>query len=239
MPRIADRGPWDIIRAPIRRKHWHSLRRFPLVFRDPIRAMPRYLTTRGIYPWSVGLRTPLGAIRPTLYSYHDLRTVVEVFSRQDYGDGSDLRVVVDVGANIGLSVLYWLTQSPGAHVYGFEPDPRNFERLRANVGDFADRCTLVEAALTLETGPVEFHTEESGRYSQLAKVAGHTSLVVDGISIEDALAGVLERETRIDLLKIDTEGTEFELVDGIGPELRAHIRAIVYENNVDGVNWIR
>jgi hypothetical protein len=84
----------------------------------------RYLTARGEYPYVCRVRTPSGTIAPTLYSSHDILTVNEIFCRGDYRYGPDLRVAVDVGANIGISALYFLTRNSGARVYAFEPDPR-------------------------------------------------------------------------------------------------------------------
>ena len=85
--RIRDRDVRRILAAPVDLRHWRALRRMFSVYEQPGRALIRYLTNAGRYPWEPGLRTPSGVVRPVLTSYHDLLTVNEVFCRQDYGDG--------------------------------------------------------------------------------------------------------------------------------------------------------
>src|SRR5688572_21649310 len=41
--------------------------------------------------------------------------------------------IIDCGANIGLSVIYLKTLSPGATILAFEPDEKNFELLSKNI----------------------------------------------------------------------------------------------------------
>ena len=84
------------------------------------------------------MRTLSGVIRPTLHSRHDMFTVKEMFCRgiiRPARPGS----VVDIGSNIGLSALFFLTRTSGCHGSLYEPVPRNVERLRANLGGYAER----------------------------------------------------------------------------------------------------
>src|SRR4051812_8345280 len=128
--RVHDRDLRRILAAPLERRHWRALRRTFVVHQRPWVALWRYLTNGGDYPWRPHLHTPLGVVAPELSSYHDLLTVNEVFCRHDYGDGSGVRTVVDVGANVGLAALFFLTRSPDVRVWCCEPDPVNLDRLR-------------------------------------------------------------------------------------------------------------
>jgi hypothetical protein len=60
---------------------------------------------------------PLGRIEVTLADRHDLQTVNEVFCRRDYGSSAH-RTVVDIGANVRLATLFFLTRSSHAHASG-------------------------------------------------------------------------------------------------------------------------
>src|SRR5262245_917624 len=93
----------------------------------------RYLSGRGDYPWRCAVRTPLGVVAPRTYSHHDVVTVTEVFCRHDYESPDDVRVVVDVGSNIGISALYFLTRNPHVRCHLYEPVGRNVARLRENL----------------------------------------------------------------------------------------------------------
>src|SRR5215472_4372603 len=45
-------------------------------------------------------------------------------------------LIIDCGANIGASVLWFLARYPQAHVVGIEPAPSNFELLTCNCAGF-------------------------------------------------------------------------------------------------------
>ena len=95
-------------------------RRYPNL-RDAAR---RYLLGRGDYPTRVEVRTPLGVVRPKLWSHHDMFTVNEVFCRRDYAARpGDLRVL-DLGSNIGISALYFLTRGSGSYRRQHTSGPR-------------------------------------------------------------------------------------------------------------------
>src|SRR5205085_6344363 len=43
-------------------------------------------------------------------------------------------VILDIGSNIGSSILFFRDQFPAATIYGFEPHPETFQVLQRNVG---------------------------------------------------------------------------------------------------------
>jgi FkbM family methyltransferase len=188
----------------------------------------RYFLGRGEYPYACEVRTPQGIVAPTLFSTHDMWTVNEVFCRRDYGDDRSARVVVDVGSNIGISALYFLTRNHDCHVWLYEPVPRNVERLRANLTDYEDRYTLGEVAVASAAGRVSFGVEESGRYGGIGVETGRT-IEVATIGVNQVLSEVLESVAAIDVLKIDTEGTELEILGAIQPELLHRVRTAYLE----------
>jgi FkbM family methyltransferase len=176
--------------------------------------------------------TPIGRFPITLYSTHDLLTVNEVFCRRDYGDG-DGRVFVDVGANIGITALYFLTRDARNRVHCYEPVPRNVERLRVTLAGLEDRYQIEPVAVTVATGAVRFWTEPTGRYGE---IYDDGDLEVQGEAIGDVLERVVAREGTVDVVKIDIEGREQELVDAIPDDLP--ISAVVWEES-GHVRWRR
>jgi FkbM family methyltransferase len=192
----------------------------------------RYLLNRGRYPHTLRLRTPAGILGITLYSYHDLLTVNEVFFRQDYRVRDDVSVIVDIGANIGISALYFLSRNTFSYIYLFEPSPVNIPRLRENLKAFSGRYTLYGEAISTQTGIVPFGVEPTGRYGALGKDTGHI-IDVPARAIQDVLAEILDKHEYIDALKIDTEGTEVALIQAIPTEIRKRIGCILYES-IDG-----
>ena len=59
------------------------------------------------------------------------------------------RVVVDAGANIGLSTVFFANKFPQAKIVAIEPEPSNFAMLRDNVAPYPN-VTPVQAALWKE-----------------------------------------------------------------------------------------
>lgn len=211
------------------RRHYRALANMLRRYPRPADALARYLWARGEYPAEVEVRTPRGRVRPRLYSHHDMLTLNEVFCRLDYELRGPARVVVDVGSNIGLSALYFLTRPSRPHCFLYEPDPRNAVRLRQTLEAFAGEWELAEAAVAPRAGRVRFATEPSGRYGRVGDAEGGTTIDVDCVAINDVLERALALTGEVDLVKIDTEGLELDTVRAMDPALLRRVRAIVVE----------
>jgi FkbM family methyltransferase len=229
MSPLGDRPLGFIAREAVRPSNWVALARMPWRYRHPFDGARRYFTPGGTYPYRCEVRTPRGVVAPALHSQHDMITVNEVFCREDYRVGDEAEVIVDIGSNIGISALYFLTRGEACHAYLYEPDPRNVARLRANLAPFAGRWQLREAAVGPEQGVVEFGREPTGRYGA---VGAQTSdiLPVQCLEINRVLEEVLDSEQGVDVLKIDTEGLEAPTVAAIRPELLDRITLIYFES---------
>ncbi|MGI8594485.1 MAG: FkbM family methyltransferase [Solirubrobacteraceae bacterium] len=189
----------------------------------------RYFFARGRYPYRCEVRTPVGRVAPTLWSSHDMLTVNEVFCREDYRVDPAVRVVVDIGSNIGISALYFLTRNGSSRVWCYEPVPTNVSRLQMNLsGVSSGRFSVSEVAVAERAGTVSFGVEPTGRYGGIGVDTGMT-IAVTCVAINDVLEGVLADESTIDLLKIDTEGSEVATVAAIRPDLLRRIRVIALE----------
>src|SRR5687767_2798650 len=137
--KIGEREIGRILKAPFQARHYAALKNLFLVVASPADVLNRYLLGRGEYPYRCTLKTPAGPVSPVLYTYYDLLTLNEIFLRRDYPAGPHDKFILDVGANIGLSALYFLTRHPKSHCVLFEPDPRNIDRLKANLAPFQGR----------------------------------------------------------------------------------------------------
>ncbi len=225
-----DRRRW--LSAPLRPRNYRALLGSLRTYASPVDGLRRYVLGSGAYPWAARLRTPIGPVVLTVPHPHDVRTVNEVFCRHDYGAGSP-RVVVDVGANIGVSAAYFLSRRPDSVVHCWEPVAQNLEVLRRNTAAFGDRCRIHEAALAPAAGTADFLVEPVGRYSGLADhlSAGpaHHTVQVPCDAVADALRAVVAEHGRIDLVKIDTEGSEEAIVAAIPADLRECIGVVVHE----------
>lgn len=229
MGMFAHRSITQTLRALFEGRHYKALANMAVLSGSFGAVLIRYLTGKGRYPFVCEVKTPLGRIAPTLYSYHDLLTLNEIFFREDYAADGNERVIVDIGSNIGLSALYFLTRNKNATCYLFEPDPRNVERLRGNLSAFTERYILKAAAVADRSGRLEFGLDViSGRYGGLGVETGH-SMPVDCVHINEALIDALAQHGRVDLLKIDTEGSELKTIQAIDARLLPKIGKIYCE----------
>ena len=245
--RVLNNRPRSIVaRNVLRGQNYASLVRMARVFDHPVAAARRYLFGGGSFPTSIGIRTPLGLRHATLFSSHDAITAHEIFCRRDYRIEGEPSLIVDIGANIGLSALYFLTQVAGATCELYEPDPRNVPRLRANLKGLEGRYTLHESAVGTVAGAFPFAREPTGRYGTLDRTSWvfgpgnkprgdaiatdvRDEITVQVLTISSVLQRALAHRTSIGLLKIDTEGTELEIIQAIPRDLLARVDQIVFE----------
>lgn len=140
--KIGKRSQGQAVKALFEWRHYIALFNMLRVYPDFCDSFKRYFTGSGTYPYNIKIRTPLGQILPKIYSYHDMLTVNEVFCREDYCAKSACKVIVDVGSNIGISALYFLTRNKDSKCYLFEPVPENVEKLKENLKLFEGRYCL-------------------------------------------------------------------------------------------------
>lgn len=137
-----------------------------------------------------------------------LSTYREIFVKGIYAFpfSGEAPVILDLGANIGLSVIYFKMLYPGAKVIAYEADPQIFSYLETNVhgNGFMD-VELINRAAWHENGTLRFSPEgaDGGRVTQ-----DYTGKQIEVQAVD--IAEVL-RTHHFDLLKMDIEGAE-ELV---------------------------
>jgi len=122
-------------------------------------------------------------------------------------DVKDVRKIVDVGANVGYSCIYWLHHFPDSRVIAFEPHPDHVRQinLHLQINDVADRVTLLASAAGTQAGKM-FLTDMGPESALLAASSNNTILV----PVVDWFTEIGEEQ--IDLLKIDIEGSEYPLL---------------------------
>jgi FkbM family methyltransferase len=129
----------------------------------------------------------------------------EIFVEKIYDFKSETEVpkILDLGANIGLSVLFFKRLYPMAQITAFEADPKIFESLKKNVhGNGYTDVELINKAAWHENTLLRFRSEgaDGGR----AAVDGDENLIeVEAIDIAQFI-----KNERFDFLKMDIEGAE-------------------------------
>ena len=225
---LGDRPLGFVARNAVQPDNYRALVRMARRYPHPLDAAQRYFRARGAYPVRFPVRTPAGTLTPTLWSYHDMITLNEMFCREDYAVSAPPATVVDIGSNIGLSALYFLTRGPQVRCHLYEPVPRNVERLRENLAPFDGRFEVQQVAVADFDGEATFGVEDSGRYGGLGVSLPDTT-TVRCRHINAVLDEVLATAGTIGVLKLDVEGHEATLVGAIRPDLLARIELIYAE----------
>lgn len=141
----------------------------------------------------------------------------EIFFQKTYECtlGSEPRVIFDLGSNTGVSVIFFRLKYPEASIYAFEPDPSVCSILKKNVGRFYDvRVFPFAIAGKDEKRTFFIYPKRSSSSSLVERMAGQPSVEVEAKTIS-----TLFREfalERVDLLKFDIEGGEFEVFGAPG-----------------------
>lgn len=118
--------------------------------------------------------------------------------------------IIDCGANIGLSVIYFKQQFPEAEILCFEPDRRVFEVLEYNLASFQlDKVTSINKALWNEESELIFFSEgaDAGRIVEYNTENEQAFQAVKTTRLRTYL------QRKVDFLKIDIEGAETKIIE--------------------------
>jgi FkbM family methyltransferase len=131
------------------------------------------------------------------------------------------RVIIDGGANIGLTSLYFLRRYPKARVIAIEPDPENMKVAEKNLAPYRQRCTLIHGALWSHRTRLMLKRTGSYWTTQVTCQFSSGDVSVQAYSLADIIRD--HGLSFIDLLKIDIEGAEENV---FGPGKCAFLRHV-------------
>jgi FkbM family methyltransferase len=115
--------------------------------------------------------------------------------------------IIDCGANIGMSVLYFKLLYPNCSITAFEPNPIAFPLLKKTVEENKlSNISLQQYALSNEEGPITFFTDGRRKCliaSIFSERGGKSSEYVPAMKLSQFI-----KHACFDLIKIDIEGAE-------------------------------
>jgi FkbM family methyltransferase len=131
---------------------------------------------------------------------------------------------VDVGANVGyFSVLGSSLVGTGGRVVAVEPEQRNLSLLKANL--WRNRCAnavVLPIAASRDTGFLPIRLDEKNRGNHQVGRSGRAKALVPCGRLDDLLAGL-----RIDVVKVDTQGSDHDVIAGLSEHFRLGTRLTV------------
>lgn len=152
---------------------------------------------------------------PVLCRAHssDIDVFYTIFIKREYScldDITEAGLIIDCGAYVGYSSVYFLSRFPRCDLIAVEPDPENFELLCLNLSHYGHRASLLQAAvwshptkLKLSEAPYRDGREWSRQVRECKSEEGSSFPAVD-------IESLLQRSghDRVSILKIDIEGSE-------------------------------
>jgi FkbM family methyltransferase len=143
----------------------------------------------------------------------------DIFEKEEYK--IDLKtnspLIIDVGAHIGLTTIYFKSQCPQAKIIAFEPNPQTAKILRLNLkANHLKGVTVIEAALDNHQGKGKFYIDKISKTpwswgDSLIKNIWSSKNSPQPILIKTVILSKFLTKS-IDLLKIDAEGAEGRII---------------------------
>lgn len=162
--------------------------------------------------------------------------------------GEELKTVVDAGVNKGQSIIFFKKLNKNVKIIGFEPNKRLYENLKKRK---YKKCDLYNLGCSSQNGNLQFFENILNESSTFEKVNSSSQWLkkkekVLGVSKKNMIVDTYEipvirladflntnyTNKKIDLVKIDVEGHEYDVLQGLFP-LKNYVNFIQLEEHVD------
>jgi FkbM family methyltransferase len=163
----------------------------------------------------IGLQVPHAIFfNPPIFNYFLGHQFAEVYKDKIYEpflQGKSNLNILDIGANIGVTAYYF---SHFGHVWSVEPSSEHFAILETMIkfNRLDDKITPINKAIYIKQGQFEFHHNKNKTMFSLHGAVDDNSTPVE--KVEAIPLDQLFEENKIehiDLMKMDCEGSEYEL----------------------------
>lgn len=140
----------------------------------------------------------------------DVTTLFQIFFAEEYyiDFPEPPETIVDCGANIGLSAVYFANKFPNATIIAIEPDSQNFEFLKKNTTPYKNIHCLQRAVWPTS---VQMEVVDPGNGGWSLQTKASETGTMKSITLDEVMQQF--DFSTIDLLKIDIEGAEKELFE--------------------------
>ena len=170
------------------------------------------------------------------FERHDLSSFMEVFVTAVYRppfEMSEVGTIVDLGGNTGMASLYFLTKYHAVRkVLVVEANPSLIGTIEFNLRDFDGIVTIKNVCIAGRLGDeIRFAVSSNHRHSRVSVEADQVGqdvkelIPVSSVTLRQLLDD--NELDRVDLLKMDIEGAEFEILSD--PDILKRIRYMFIE----------
>ena len=165
----------------------------------------------------------------------DCRLIYEILlmPHSEYHLSPDLKPenIIDIGANIGIASIYFAHRFPNSRIFAFEPEEENFILLKRNIHPYRNiQAFPVALGGRDEVREIYFSDNPNNFGGFSFFLAGSNASMTKKVQVKKASDYFREIGiSRVEVMKIDTEGTEFEIITSLDPNFLSEIKWIVGE----------
>lgn len=157
---------------------------------------------------------------PNRNEFHTLKREIWGQDCYSFETKDNLPTIIDIGSHIGISVLYFKAIYPDSKIFAFEPNPRNIEILRENILlNGLQNIDIIPKAVCNENGTKPFYIDSSNSNwdsnSSLIEGSWNSKEKTEKITVECTKLDTYLENAKVNCLKIDTEGSELDIVKSI------------------------
>ena len=151
--------------------------------------------------------------------YHTLKREIWGEDIYSFNSEKDSPLIIDIGAHIGISILYFKSIYPNSKILAFEPNSISFEILKGNVEmNGLENVVLFNTAISTNNGVANFYIDNSENdwhsNSSLLEKSWSGKENTKQVKVDcSRLDNYIENIDFIDMLKIDTEGSEYSILN--------------------------
>jgi hypothetical protein len=177
--------------------------------KNPILILKNYVKKKSLSE----IRLRSGHILYCSHHPHDIITFFVIFIKKDYGNIVKNSVIVDIGANIGFFSIYALING-AKKVYCYEPNSEAFKILKKNIkkNSFSNKVHTFQKAVSSNNRKFISINLTSSPYNQVTKNLIKNDFKYEKVSTVSLNNQILINNIKsVDLLKIDCEGSEYDI----------------------------
>lgn len=137
--------------------------------------------------------------------------------------------IIDVGGHIGAFTKYCAWKWPFCQIHTFEANPNNWELIESNLGDIMNKVTLYKGAAV---GRVPKNKKLVINKKEATTITGGWGIIFDDnadiketentatIDIANfySLSDIIRDMDKVDILKLDCEGSEFSILKALSDD---------------------
>ena len=140
----------------------------------------------------------------------------EIFTEEIYRFKSQKNnhIILDIGANIGLTSLFFKELYPDSEIIVFEPDPSSFLCLKENLNGL--NIQMNPFAVSNSNGSSKFYVNENSAKNFPVASLHQNEFSQKEINVEVVdIVDIISKLECIDFCKIDVEGEESNIIEGL------------------------